>query len=117
MEFFNESKLREYIFSKYQSEREEVVELILSSELEVDDNGIIELPMELRNEEMVRNGRVCLINSSSGVGIYFCTFTGLLETSSGFIYFTDSLESKPVSGDEIVVFVEYANDWYFCSTD
>ena len=59
--FFNELKLREYNFKKYQEDREEIIELILQKELIPNENGIVELPEWLKDEEMARSGRVYIV--------------------------------------------------------
>lgn len=114
-ELFNEMKLREYNFKKYQNERTEIVELILQGEMLPDENGIISLPEKLKNEEMARDGYVYIVNYESKIGIYFCTFTGLMESSAGYVYLTENIFNID-SGINITLQSEYSENWYFCGT-
>lgn len=115
--FFCETKLREYNFYKYREKREEIVRQILHGELAPNDRGIIELPEELQDEEMAREGYVYVVNYLANEGIYFCTFSGLLETSSGYMYLTDESNIVNSSSEEIVVLEKYEERWYYCSTN
>lgn len=113
--FFNEMKLREYNFKKYQEDREEIIGLILQNELILDENGIIELPECLRNEKMARGGRVYIVQYKSKTGIYFCTFSGVLDSSAGFVYLLDdAFEVDPYN--EITLQNQYQDNWYFGGT-
>lgn len=114
-ELFNEMKLREYNFKKYQNERTEIVELILQGEMLPDENGIISLPESLKNEEMARDGYVYIVNYGSKAGIYFCTRTGLMESSAGYVYLTGNIFNID-SGINITLQSEYLENWYFCGT-
>lgn len=87
-ELFNEMKLREYNFKKYQNERTEIVELILQGEMLPDENGIISLPESLKNEEMARDG---------------------------YVYLTENIFNID-SGINITLQSEYLENWYFCGT-
>lgn len=115
--YFGEEQLIDYNFYKYQAEREEIIRQILLGDLQPDNSGVINLPEELQNEEMARGGYVCYVTYLSKKGIYFCTFSGLLETSSGYMYLTDSVNRIDGSDEEIVVIKEYENGWYYCSTN
>lgn len=113
---FNEIKLREYNFETYKKERGEIVELIMQGELIPDENGTIKLPEQLKNEEMARGGCVHIIEYGSQMGIYFCTFTGLLESSAGFVYLADNTFNDYSQGN-LILQDQYLEDWYYCSTD
>lgn len=114
--FFNEVKLREYNFKNYQKEREEIVELILQEELTPDESGVVHLPEKLRNEEMARGGCVHIMKYGTDMGIYFCTFSGILDSSAGYIYLTDDIFDIN-SYNKVVLQDQYQKDWYFCGTD
>lgn len=114
-QLFSEVKLREYNFEKYQNEREEIVELILQGKMLPDENGIILLPERLKNEEMARGGYVSIVNYESKIGIYFCTFSGLMESSAGYVYLTENIFNID-SGRNIILQSEYLENWYFCGT-
>lgn len=111
--FFNETKLREYNFKKYQEDREEVIHLILKRELIPDENGRVKLPEWLQDEEMARGGKVYIVGYKSKTGIYFCTFSGLLDSSAGFVYLIDDIFDVDFY-DEVTLQNDYGDNWYFC---
>lgn len=113
---FNEMKLRDYNFKKYQAERQKVVELVIKEELVPDDTGRITLPKEMQNDEMTRGGSVYIVQYKSKTGIYFCTFSGVLESSAGFVYLLDEIEGAYLQ-NTISIHEQYADNWYFCGTD
>jgi len=115
--FFNENGLRGNNFVRYKNDREYIINLIEKGKLQPDDKGKIEIPESLRNSEMERNGYVRFIKYGSEIGVYFCVFTGLLETSSGYIYFSDKISVDKISSENITLFNNYEENWYFCSTD
>lgn len=113
--FFNELKLREYNFKKYQEDREEIIELILQKELIPNENGIVELPEWLKDEEMARSGRVYIVQYQLKTGIYFCTFSGVLDSSAGFVYLLDDTFDVDFYND-VTLQNQYQDNWYFCGT-
>ena len=113
--FFNELKLREYNFKKYQEDREEIIELILQKELIPNENGIVELPEWLKDEEMARSGRVYIVQYQLKTGIYFCTFSGVLDSSAGFVYLLDDAFDVDFYND-VTLQNQYQDNWYFCGT-
>lgn len=113
--FFNELKLREYNFKKYQEDREEIIELILQKELIPDENGIVELPEWLKDEEMARSGRVYIVQYQLKTGIYFCTFSGVLDSSAGFVYLLDDTFDVDFCNG-VTLHNQYQDNWYFCGT-
>lgn len=113
---FNEMKLRDYNFKKFQAERQRIVELVLKEELVPDDTGRITLPKEMQNDEMARGGSVYIVQYKSKTGIYFCTFSGVLESSAGFVYLLDDMEGAYLQ-NTISIHEQYADNWYFCGTD
>lgn len=116
--FFNEMKLREYNFQKYKDEREKVVEMVLQGYLKPDENGCIDLPPKFHDEKLSRDGTVYMVKHSSQYGVYFCTFSGLLESSSGFVCFIDNnYKTDNLSPDEIVLIEPLQESWYYCSTN
>ena len=117
-EFFNEMKLREYNFEKYQGKREEIVELVLQGKLTPDENGVILLPERLKDEEMARGGYVTIVKYGAKTGIYFCTFPGLLESTAGYIYLTDEIFDVDIDlNTNVILQSECSEKWYFCGTD
>lgn len=114
-ELFNEMKLRENNIERFQEKREEIVELILQEKLTPDKNGIVTLPEELRDEEMARGGCVSIVKCGTKEGIYFCTFSGLMENSAGFVYLTEDIFDVDIDTN-IKLQSENFNNWYFCGT-
>ena len=108
-------KLREYNFKKYQEDREEIIELILQKELMPNKNGIVELPEWLKDEEMARSGRVYIVQYKLKTGIYFCTFSGVLDSSAGFVYLLDDTFDVDFYND-VTLQNQYQDNWYFCGT-
>lgn len=113
---FSETKLREHNFENYQKEREEIVRLILEGSLVPDETGTIYLPIELQYEEMARGGCVYIVKYGEGSGIYFCTFSGVLESSAGYVYLTDCSFDFSLN-NRLTLHEKYANNWYYCGTD
>ena len=113
--FFNELKLREYNFKKYQGDREEIIELIQQKELIPNENGIVELPEWLKEEEMARGGRVYIVQYKSKAGVYFCTFSGVIDSSAGFVYLLDDTFDV-VPENDVTLQNQYQDNWYFCGT-
>lgn len=114
--FFNEMKLRDYNFKKYQAERQKIVELVMKEKLIPDNTGMIVLPKEIQNDAVARGGRVYIVQYKSKAGIYFCTFSGVLESSAGFVYLLEDMESAYLQ-NTIIIHEQYADNWYFCGTD
>ncbi len=51
-------------------------------------------------------------------GIYFCTFTGVLESSTGYLYVIDEeLSGVKIYDCKIVIHEEYGDGVYFIGTD
>lgn len=115
-EKFSEMKLREYNFEDYLGKREEIVELILAGKLIPDETGTICLPEKLQNEEMARGGCVYIVKYKEFNGIYFCTFSGVMDSTAGYVYLTNySCES---SLNNILILQEsYEGNWYFGGTN
>lgn len=113
---FSESKLREYNFAKYREARETIVASVLEGELLPDTNGVISLPKEMQSEEMARGQKVYLVSNNGQSGIYFCTFTGVMESSAGYVFLTDRKFDVSMNND-IVLQKQYEKGWYYCGTD
>ena len=113
---FSENNLREYNFVKYQEAREAIVESILEGELLPEENGMVSLPEDMQDEDMTRGGQVYIVSYNGQSGIYFCTFTGVMESSAGYVFLTD--KSVDVSmNNKIVLQKQYEKGWYYCGTD
>lgn len=95
-----------------------MVSEILSGELKADGIGTVFLPQEEQYQDISDSNRVILLSDDGEKGIYFYTFSGLLESSRGYIYITDELpEEKCNSNYNIVNLEHYKENWYSCSTD
>jgi len=120
--FFNEIKLREYNFNKYIDIRNEILEMIVEGELSINEKGQAEIPQDIESGEVERYGYVVLFKYGDQIGGYFCTSTGLLGTSSGYIYLFSEEEldlnlfSENViifQNREIILHQSYEGGWYF----
>lgn len=115
--YLNEIKLREYNFKKYELHRQEVVEQILEGSLKPDDTGTVHLPITLKNEEMAKSGCVYIVEYRDKKGIYFCTFSGIMDSSAGFVFLTKDFDNNANLNNTIILHEQYNENWYYCGTD
>jgi len=104
-------------FEQYFNERTEIVKMIESSDLTFSENGIITLPDKYVH---VSDGGEALVGSYNGkVFVYFWTSRGILESSKGYLYFSDIIfpEDFPPIGHDFVNMRDLGDGWYSCSTD
>lgn len=95
-----------------------VVSEILSGKLKADETGTILLPQEEQYQDISDGNRVILVSDDGKRGIYFYIFSGLLESSRGYIYITDELPEEECNSNYDIVNLEYyKGNWYSCSTD
>jgi hypothetical protein len=113
---FSELNLRAKNFTQYQKERNEIVRLIMEGKLVPDERGNIPLPAELLNEEMARGGCVWIVSYQGETGIFFCTFTGLMEDTAGYVYLTNDIKYGVNHPLQVILQGQYADRWYFCGT-
>lgn len=110
--FFNENMLRYYNYKLYKDERTALVEDIMNGDVQVDEMGnvLYDESYGLNKELFIK-----LIDNGEQKGVYFCTFSGLTDSSSGYFY---SL------GEELYYMVDYDfkvikdldEDWFYIST-
>lgn len=97
---------------------EKVVSEILSGKLKADETGTILLPQEKQYQDISDDNRVILVSDDEKRGIYFYTFSGLLESSRGYIYIVDELPEEGCNSNYDIVNLEhYKGNWYSCATD
>lgn len=72
--------------------RQQVVERIEAGDFELDKNYNIILTDD-EQRCISKNGFVGLVNTNAGYGVYFCMWPGLIDSSSGFVYFIDSTDN------------------------
>lgn len=105
-----------YSVQKVKEAREAIVESVLKGELLPNESGVVSLPEDMQDEEMARGGQVYIVSYNGQSGIYFCTFTGVMESSAGYVFLTD--KSFDVSmNNKIVLQKQYEKGWYYCGTD
>lgn len=110
--FFNENMLRYYNYKQYKDERTALVEDIINGDVQTDETGNV-----LYDEAYGLNSEIFikLIDNGEQKGVYFCTFSGLTDSSSGYFY---SL------GEELYYMVDYDfkvikdldEDWFYIGT-
>ena len=124
--FFNEIKLREYNFNKYADVRNEIIEMIVEGELSIDEKGRIEILNTMKSDEVERRGYVELFRYGNQIGGYFCSATGILGNSSGYLYLfsNDELDFDLLSENifislnrKVTLAQNYGEKWYFCITE
>lgn len=115
--YFNESKLRDQNFKDYELNRQVIVDYILEGILTPDESGIVQLPDELENEEMARRGCIYIVKYKDKKGIYFCTFSGVLDSSAGFIFLTEDINDYNTLNYTIKLHQRYGENWYYCGTN
>lgn len=113
MIYLNPSSRREN-FEEYLTVREEIVNAILEGDMKESGPGVIELPDMY--EGVSDGNRLLLVDYNGKTGIYFYTFAGLLESSSGYIYFTDRLTKEECIRVDLVNIEHIQDNWYSCST-
>lgn len=114
--FFNEGKLRNYNFNHFQTQRQEIVEQVTGGRLRPED-GVVRLPDKLQNEEAARGGVVYTVSCHGKKGLFFCTFSGVLDNMAGFVYLTEEKADKNCLNNIIILHEKYADNWYFCGTN
>lgn len=83
-----------------------------------DERGIVDLPEYLKDEGMARGGRVYIVRYKLETGVYFCTFSGVMDSSAGFVYLTDEISDVDFyNNNDISLQNQYQDNWYFCGTD
>lgn len=109
-------------FERKKADRETVPAMIASEALTVQPNGLVSLPDEMKH--LSDSGECSVVEFGDGTAIYFYTFRGILESSEGYLFVTDTISYADyidtehyVSSRNFVNIVELAPNWYSCSTD
>ncbi len=109
-------------FERKKADRETVPAMIASGVLTVQPNGLVSLPDEMKH--LSDSGECAVVEFRDGTAIYFYTFRGILESSKGYLFVTDTISYADyidtehyVSSWDFVNMVELAPNWYSCSTD
>ena len=109
-------------FEEKKEQYELVVTMIKNGEIQVQPNGIIVLPNELR--KISHSGECVIVEVNDKTAIYFYSFRGILESSRGYLYFTDKISytdyidvSKYAASMDFINMVEIELNLYSCSTN
>lgn len=116
MIFFKEINEEQFNYNIYHDKRMTIIENIEQGIWRTYETAEIELPHEYKEEQENGLGRVYLVHTDKGKGIYFCV-SSFIDTSSGYVYLTDDLpNNSKYMVDHVVLFEEYDTKWYSCST-
>ena len=110
--FFNENMLRYYNYKLYEDERTELVEAIINGDVQVDEMGNV-----LYDESYGLNSElfIKLIDNGEQKGVYFCTFSGLTDSSSGYFYSLDEAV-KYMADYDFKIIKDFEGDWFYIGT-
>ena len=102
---------------KLWEERNKIVSQIESGELNP-ECGIVYLDESSVNEQISDSCRVILAMDGENPVIYFFEYAGMLESSSGYIYYSDLIETNDcLQGMRFINKEKIEGNWYRCSTD
>lgn len=102
---------------KLWEERNKIVSQIESGELNP-ESGIVYLDESSVNEQISDSCRVILAMDGENPGIYFFEYAGMLESSSGYIYYSDLIKANDcLQGMRFINKEKIEGNWYRCSTD
>ncbi len=110
--FFNENMLRFYNYKLYEDERTALVEDIINGDVQVDETGnvLYGASYNLGSETFVK-----LIDNGNLKGVYFCTFSGLVDSSSGYFYSLEQ-EVEYMADYDFKVIKDFDEDWFYIGT-
>lgn len=110
--FFNENMLRYYNYKLYEDERTALVEDIINGDVQTDEMGnvLYDESYGLNKELFIK-----LIDNGEQKGVYFCTFSGLTDSSSGYFYSLDE-KVKYMSDYDFKVIKDFEEDWFYIGT-
>lgn len=96
------------------NEREMIVEQALTGEIVFDETGTLEL--ENYNKKIIApNTNIYTISNGKMMGIYFCTFSGLPDSSSGYLYVVDLSEEISCYPCNIDIKEQFDTNCYYIS--
>lgn len=104
-------------FEKYLLKREEIIQKIEKGKIEFTEKGVIELPNAEEYLGISDGNRIILVKFNGKTGVYFYTFSGLLETTAGYIYFTDGISEEECIDLDLVNIEQIEGNWYSCATN
>lgn len=115
---FSQTNLRRINFLMYDKERRAVAEAFESNEIQCDKYGELLVEDSVSDKLCADGSAIRIIDGGNMIGIYFCTFTGVLESSEGYLYVIDKeLGDVQIYNCKIVVQEDYGDGVYFIGTD
>ena len=115
---FSQTNLRRINFLMYDKERRAVAEAFESNEIQCDKYGELLVEDSVSDKLCADGSAIRIIDGGNMRGIYFCTFTGVLESSEGYLYVIDKeLGDVQIYNCKIVVQEDYGDGVYFIGTD
>lgn len=115
---FSKTNLCRINFLMYDKERRVVVEAFESNEIQCDKYGELLVEDGVSDKLCADGSAIRIIDGGNMRGIYFCTFTGVLESSEGYLYVIDKeLDGVQIYNCKIVVKEHYGDGVYFIGTD
>jgi hypothetical protein len=106
---------RDMNFEKLLPQRLEVVEYVIGNEVIINTGGLISLPQKYKKTS--DSGQILLCQKNDEIIIYFFTNRGLLESSSGYIYFTQlTVENKDYTTQDFKIIKNLGKGWAYIST-
>lgn len=109
---FNENMLRYYNYKIYKDERSALVEDIMNGDVQVDEMGnvLYDASYNLDSETFIK-----LIDNGEQKGVYFCTFSGITNSSSGYFYSIGE-ELYYMADYDFKVIKDFDEDWFYIGT-
>lgn len=115
---FSQTNLRRINFLMYDKERRALVEAFESNEIQCDKYGELIVEDSVSDKLCADDSAIRIIDGGNMRGIYFCTFTGVLESSTGYLYVIDEeLSGVKIYDCKIVIHEKYGDGVYFIGTD
>ena len=109
---FNENMLRYYNYKLYKDERSALGEDIMNGDVQVDEMGnvLYDESYGLNKELFIK-----LIDNGEQKGVYFCTFSGITNSSSGYFYSIGE-ELYYTADYDFKVIKDFDEDWFYIGT-
>lgn len=108
-------------FDRFRSDRESIVALIKSGDLEIKSNGLVILPEKYK--KLSDSGECIIFNYFDKTAIYFWTYRGIIGSSKGYFYLTDEINyqdyintEKYSSSIDFTKVKKIDENWYSVST-
>ncbi len=114
--FFKEINTEQFNYNIYLDKRMVIIENIEKGIWRTHETARVELPFEYKEEEDSGLGRIFLVHTDKGNGIYFC-LSSFIDSSSGYVFLTNHLpDDSKFMVDKTILFEEYGEGWYRCAT-